>query len=168
MVKDAFEIELSAAAAKAATRLRRMGLMRHDEEDVVQEALVRFLARRTAAGINGPALSAYIGTSAENLAKNAWRSTQVRSESDLRTTSAAVHSDLDGMLDARTHLSSLRALPVTLQELACLIALGHSLSECAERLALPLGTVKSRLRRLRTLHADAAKPTSRKNGQNEP
>lgn len=117
---------------------------RAEAEDLVQEAFVRAAAagRRFSRTANP---EAWLRTTAINLHRSRWR--KVRNFSRIKERLAAPR-DIAGLDDRLDVIRALRALPVEQREVVALHHLADlAVTDIADELGLPVGTVKSRLSR---------------------
>ena len=123
----------------------------HEAEDVLHEAFLALLRDRNSAR-RAQSLKAWLFGVARNLCLNRQR-TQRRAAKALEQTEPAAEAHVpDEALQQKQTANALRAavarLPLELSELFQLRASGLSYEEMASVLALPLGTVKSRMHQM--------------------
>ncbi len=116
-----------------------------EAEDVVQEAFVRAVAA-------GPRFTstanpeAWLRTTAINLHRSRWR--KLRNLSRIKERAATAPQDVPGLDDRLDVITALRSLPAEQREVVTLHHLADlPVSDIAQELGLPVGTVKSRLSR---------------------
>jgi RNA polymerase sigma-70 factor, ECF subfamily len=127
--------------------LRLTGHDRSHAEDVVQETLLRAWRHRSILDSPPPAVRSWLFTVARNIVIDEWRSH--RSRSEVSVADVPEDGDLDDRTD-RLLLSWVVAEAITTLSpdhravlLECYYR-GHPVSEAAEHLGIPPGTVKSR------------------------
>lgn len=140
IVRDVYD----AAYPRLVGQLTAVTGSRAEAEDVVQEAFVRALTHRMSR-VDNP--EAWVRTVAVNLARSRWR----RAQRLIGLLPALAPAAAEDVPDHATLMAALRELPPAQREA---IALHHfadlPVSEVAQTLGVPLGTVKARLSRART------------------
>lgn len=115
-----------------------------DAEDVVQEAFVRALGASSFQRADNP--EAWLRTTALNLQRNRWR--KLRNFAAVQPRLLEGTPDPPDLGDRVDVIQALRSLPRAQREV---VALHHiadlPLDQIADELAVPIGTVKSRLKR---------------------
>jgi len=152
--------DLSAALPTLLPRLWRFALRlaanRHDAEDLVQKACVRALERRHQLQPGSSVLS-WLFSIVHTVWLNEIRARQIRNRASMQlsdelgdsfTESAALNPEVDAM--HRQVVAAVEQLPDAQRAVMLLVAIeGLSYREAAEALAVPIGTVMSRLARAR-------------------
>jgi len=130
---------------------RGMTRSHHDAEDLVQDTLVRVLARPRQVGPGGP--GPYLHQALRNTHVSTLRSRDRRpvlaplEAEDIRLVAPANGEPVE-VLHTREVLAAIHALPQAQREVVAAVDVaGFGYSEAADQLQIPIGTVMSRLHR---------------------
>lgn len=140
------DTDLAALHLRLRRRAQRLGAQSSDAEDMAQETLLRLMQRMARQDVEAP--EHYAMTILQNLIRAGWRA-QVEI-TELEDDSASTLPVGDSRLAVADLRTAIAALPPEQAQVMALVLQGEfSPQKIAQQLALPVGTVMSRLARAR-------------------